>query len=391
MNLTQEKKSRKLRLAVLQRVCPKYRVALFRQLSEDKEIEAKLFIGADIPQSKVRSATQLESIRHKKLNTVFIKFGRRILPWHTNLIGSLARFKPDVILCEGESHFLGYIQAILYRFFYNRKVALIHWCFISLPGESLEKSGVANKIKKHFRQYFDAFLLYSSFSKNSLIKLGVSADKMFVATNVSNVQKFLDLSDALKKSTSEARDLLHLPQRFSVLYVGTLDKNKKPEMILDLAKSLNKGKFNFLILGSGPLSEELKVRAQKEDICNLYIPGRVEDLLPIYYRASDVLVIPGRGGIIISEAMAFGLPVIVHEADGTEYDLVCNMETGIHLQNGGFHDFKKAIEYLSKHPDLCKKMSKKSRDIVENHFNTSNMVKEIIEASKFAKTTKQFN
>ena len=38
--------------------------------------------------------------------------------------------------------------------------------------------------------------------------------------------------------------------------------------------------------------------------------------------SADVVVVPGRGGIVISEAMVHGVPVIVHQADGTEYELV---------------------------------------------------------------------
>lgn len=377
-----------IRLAVLQRICPSYRVSLFRELSVAEGMEVILFIGRDLPHSKVKSAQDLSGINLKKIRTRFIKFGSRILPWHIGLIDELRKFKPDVILCEGESNFLGYLQAIFYRALFNKRVALIHWCFISLPGESQRLRTIPFLIKGYFRRYFDAFLLYSSYSKKRLLELGQSSDKAFVATNVGDVQKYLNLSETLCESVSEARSKLKLPERFTVLYLGTLDKNKRPEMMLDLAKECDRVSFNFVLLGSGPLLDELRERATLENLSNVFLPGRVIDELPLYYRAANVLLIPGRGGIVISEAMAFGLPVIVHQADGTEYDLIQNEVTGLHLSTGSVSDFRKAIEFLFNNPSICAKMGLMGKQLIESHFTTENMVNQIICAAKYAKNVK---
>src|SRR5688572_12838587 len=86
------------RLAILQRVCPGYRTALFSRLSMDNEWHIKLFIGENIPDSKVNNASNLEGVRFQKLDTRFVKFGHRIFPWHIGLIEQLKAFNPDVIL-----------------------------------------------------------------------------------------------------------------------------------------------------------------------------------------------------------------------------------------------------------------------------------------------------
>lgn len=375
---------RPLRLAILQRVCPGYRIALFRKLSEENTFYTTLFIGDDLPNSKVKNAPSLHGIRFRKLKTRFIKLGSRLFPFHVGLIGELRKYQPDVILCEGESHFLGYLQAILYRSIFNKRAALIHWCFISLPGEPLSKPGLADVIKRFARKYFDAFLLYSSYSKHCLVQLGVSPEKAFVATNVGDVQKFLLSSDLLKVSKLEARERLALPEKFTILYTGTLDRNKKPEMILGLAKICDQKKFNFILLGSGELLSELRDRVLNENLSNVYLPGRVTDDLPLYYKASDVLIIPGRGGIIISEAMTFSVPVITYQADGTEYDLIKDNETGFLLKNGEIRDFQLAIEKLQNSPELTFKMGKLSRELIETRYTTANMVNQIFSAASFA-------
>lgn len=373
-----------LRLAVLQRVIPSYRTALFKGLCAAQQLETKIFIGDDLPNSKVKSTASLQGINVKQLRTRFIKLGRRIWPLHLGLISELRNYKPDVILCEGESHFLGYVTAFVYRFFFNKKVALIHWCFISLPGEPLDRGGLLGLFKAYLRRRFNAFLLYSSFSQSRLIKLGIEPEKTFVATNVGDVARFIALADATKETPSQARQKLLMPDRFTVLYTGTLDKNKKPDLVIQLAREMSRQAFNFVILGSGEMLSELREEVDRKNLENVFIPGRVTDQLALYYRASDVLVIPGRGGIIMSEAMAFGIPVVVHQADGTEYDLVNNGESGFILEHSSVNEFKEKIDWLEKNRTRAELMGKSGRQMVELTFNTQNMINKIIEACRYS-------
>jgi glycosyltransferase involved in cell wall biosynthesis len=378
-----------VRLAILQRICPSYRVSLFRELSIADGLEATLFIGDDIPNSKVKSARVLTGIKHKRIKTRIIKLGSRIFPLHTGLIQELRRFKPDVILCEGESHFLGYLQAILYRTLYDKDVGLIHWCFISLPGESERKNLLTFYVKKYFRRYFDAFLLYSSYSKKRLIEQGQTGHNAFVATNVGDTNRYLALATDMIDSPNEAKTKLNLPDRFTVLYSGTLDENKRPQMLLELANLLNKEDFNFVVLGSGPLLNDLRKRASLENLHNVFIPGHVVEELTLYYRAADVLLVPGRGGIVISEAMSFGLPAIVYQADGSEYDLIRNGVTGFILPDLTIQNCSDLLLNLSRCPGRCKRMGLMAKELIMNQFNTENMVYQISCAVKYVNNLKK--
>lgn len=376
---------RPLRLAILQRVCTGYRTAVFRRLSAEPGIESMLYIGADVPDSKVKNALNLQNINHRRLRTRFIRLGRRILPWHVGLVDQLREFDPDVILCEGESHFIGYLQAIYYKYLFPKRVGLVHWCFISLPGwPSIGGRGHRSLIKRFFRNMFDAFVVYSTFSKECLVKLGQRGEKVFVATNVGDVERFLAASDALKETKAEARAKLNLPERFTVLFLGTLDANKRPDVMLELARRRGKYSCNFVLLGGGGMLEGLRDDAARDGLSNVFLPGRVTEGMPMYCRASDVLLIPGRGGIVISEAMAFSLPVLVHQADGTEYDLVHDGETGLLLPEGSVEAFGAALSRLQDDPSRCAKMGERSRDLVRSRYSTGNMVKQIVAAARYA-------
>lgn len=378
-----------IKLVVLQRVCTNYRIPLFRKLTEDPNLDFTLFIGDDLPNSKVKNAPSLDGINIKRFKTRFIHFGHRVFPWHFNLIKELRQIKPEVILCEGESNLMGYLRAIAYKLFFNRKVTLIHWCFIGLPGEKEQIFSMPSLLKRFFRLFFDAFLVYSSYSKDRLIKLGGNPDKIFVATNVGEVQKGLCDSQLINLTKFEVREKLLLPNRFTILYVGTIEENKKPEMLLDIAAMPGFENFNFVLLGNGKMLKAIQERVKNDSLNNVFTPGRVVDDLRYYYKASDFLVIPGRGGIVISESMSHGVPVIVYQADGTEYDLIKNNITGIHLAEGNVEDFANAIRWGNENPDKLNEMSIKCRYSIENEYTTEAMIQNIKKALSY--TLKQHN
>ena len=372
-----------MRIAVLQRVCADYRVGLFSALGSVGNVEMRLFIGHDVPGTKVKGVGVCPGVSVTQLETRFIRLGRRILPVHVGLVDELRKFRPTVVLCEGESHFVGYLQGIYYRLRYDRRARLIHWCFIALPGGPKRRWGVAEGVKAYFRRHFGAFLVYSSFSRDRLVELGVDPRKVFVATNVGDVEKSLEQSDAITETKGEARKILGLPDRFTVLYVGTLSRNKRPDVVLDLARQCEPERYSFVALGAGDLLAELRTRVARRGLQNVRLAGKVTDQLPLYYRAADVLLMPGRGGIVISEAMAFGVPVVVHQADGTEYDLVRNGITGVVVSAGAVEDFREALEELRNDPVRCAAMGSASRQLVERRWNTGNMVCQIVRAAEY--------
>ena len=130
--------------------------------------------------------------------------------------------------------------------------------------------------------------------------------------------------------------------------------------------------------------EELRQQVIDEGLINVHLPGWVEAQLPLYLRAAGALLIPGRGGIIMSEAMAFGIPVIVYQADGTEDDLIIDQQTGMHLVDGSAAAFRDALIYLYSDEKRCAQMGKAGRQLIEQQFSTEHMLDQIVKAVVFA-------
>lgn len=376
-----------VRLAILQRVCSNYNVNVYRKLSAFNDYHVKLFIGYDLPRSKVKNTLDMCELNYAKLQTVFLKLGASAFPIHRGLIASLKQFKPDIILCEGESNILNYLQAIFYRWC-NRKVGLIHWSLGGLPGESFKSIDMRLKLKYILQKNFDCFVVYSSFAKERLIYMGHHSEKIFVATNVSDTERHLEAANQLMINAKEARKKLNLPDKFTALYVGTIDVNKRLEQLLLVAKNMDHNLYNFIVVGNGPMIDSLKSMACSLKLSNIYFLGHIKEDISLYYRASNVLVLPGRGGMVISEAMCYGLPVIVFQADGTEYDLVRNGQTGIRLSTGDSEEFKRAIEFFQKNPLQSERYGRKAQELIRDQFSTDHMVTQIRNAISFVYNNK---
>ncbi|WP_418992003.1 glycosyltransferase [Alistipes sp.] len=110
------------------------------------------------------------------------------------------------------------------------------------------------------------------------------------------------------------------------LYVGRLIACKNLEFLIDV---FNKnGKF-LTIVGKGELENALKRRAKD----NIHFIGFIEnDALGEIYRSHDIFILPSRTepwGLVVEEAIYWGLPVIVSDRVGSYKDMVEYPKTGI--------------------------------------------------------------
>jgi len=367
-----------VRLAVLQRVCPPYRVALFTELSAQTQHCFRLFIGDDLPNTKVRSAADLSGIDVVRLRTTFLALPGRTLPWHHDLVARLREYRPDVVICEAESHLLGYLQALWYRFRF-RDCALVYWCFVALPGRPRSRWKPAEVFKRLARRLFDGFLTYHSLGKAVLVADGHESCRVFVATNVGDTAKCRAAADALAATPAQARTILGLPADSPmVLYAGTLDSNKRPDVLVEAARDPRLQKMTFVIAGAGPLQGQLERRIAECGSRNVRLVGRVEQQMPLYFRAASVLAVPGRGGIVVSEAQASGLAVICHEADGTEGDLIVHGETGWITKTGEPAEFAAAFLEVAHDEAKWAEWGARAKQRLEGRFTTQSMAATIV-------------
>lgn len=138
---------------------------------------------------------------------------------------------------------------------------------------------------------------------------------------------------------AKARKYLGLSDKPFILYVGRIDAIKGIETLIRathrLARQPVQGKENWglIIIGgemdTDPEKEDREMRRLREAVEKKGLHNRVafwgsqrQALLPYYYSAAEMLVIPSRYesfGMVALEAMACGTPVIASKVGGLQY------------------------------------------------------------------------
>ena len=136
--------------------------------------------------------------------------------------------------------------------------------------------------------------------------------------------RFRTMSDAARPSRIQRLESLGLdPELPTVIFSGKLVSQKRP---LDAvhAIALSGGALNLVMLGDGPLREEVRRYESHLPVRCLGFVNQAE--LPGWYASGDVLVMPSEGreawGLVVNEGMACGLTPVVSDAVGCASDLV---------------------------------------------------------------------
>jgi D-inositol-3-phosphate glycosyltransferase len=167
-----------------------------------------------------------------------------------------------------------------------------------------------------------------------------------------------------------------------VLYVGRFDPRKGIETVV---RAVRESKFygtNLkLIIGGGstPGNSDGDERLRIEGIINelglddlTTLPGRLsQDILPTYYAAADVCVVPSHYepfGLVAIEAMASGTPVVASDVGGLQFTVVPE-QTGLLAPPQDVTAFAQAIDRILMHPEWREELGKAGRKRVIEKFS----------------------
>ncbi|MCG2808754.1 MAG: glycosyltransferase, partial [Candidatus Portnoybacteria bacterium] len=209
----------------------------------------------------------------------------KIFFWIQSLSFSISVFfyllfkKTDIIYSRDS--FLLYLIS-----FFNKNLVLeLHY----LPKHLFLHKRVFKKAK--------AIIVITKQLKKSLIEKGISENKILVAPDGVDIDKFdIDISK------EEARKKLNLPlDKKIALYTGHLYEWKGAQILADAAKFLEKDAI--VVFVGGTKNDEKNFRNKNKNLNNILILGyRPYSEIPYYLKAADVLVLPNSGKEEISKS-----------------------------------------------------------------------------------------
>jgi len=182
------------------------------------------------------------------------------------------------------------------------------------------------------RLLFDWAITGGKAHRRYLERLGFRAERMARFYDVID-NDFFRRSAQADRMRYRAHDF-GLPDRF-FLFVGRLAEEKNVEGLLTAYLNYRRGggTKSLVLVGGGPLEARLRQRASESAFSSdIYFEGlkNSRELSP-YYAFADCFLLPSTRepwGLVVNEAMAAGLPVLVSKACGCAEDLVTEGKNG---------------------------------------------------------------
>jgi len=145
--------------------------------------------------------------------------------------------------------------------------------------------------------------------------------------NKFNMNTFLNVRH---KERKEMRNRLGIKDNKMILAVGQFIYRKGFDVLIKAAEYLEEN-VSIYIVGDEPTEEYLSI-VENIGLKNIHFVGfKIKQELTQYYLAADVFVLPTREdiwGLVINEALAYGLPVISTKRCMAALELVKNEENG---------------------------------------------------------------
>jgi glycosyltransferase involved in cell wall biosynthesis len=172
-----------------------------------------------------------------------------------------------------------------------------------------------------------------------------------------------------------------------VLAVGRLEKVKGFDLLVQAIPHVRKEfpHAKFMIVGDGPQKEFLAKLAASLDVndCLVFTGPVKRSLLPAFYVASDVFIVPSRAegfGMVFLEAWASGKPVITTSNVPAIASLIKQRGGGL-VSNGDPSDLGQALTTLLSDRDARMKMGRIGREIASD-FSWRKMVERTLAFSR---------
>lgn len=241
-------------------------------------------------------------------------------------------YRPDVINLTG---YYDPAQLILLLWAKRKGIRVV------LQNESTAADQVRGGWKESFKWWIfrqcDGFFCFGSQSADYLIQLGVSPDKILLRKNAVDNNALRSVYEQTLPRRITHQQALQL-QSNNIVFVGRLIEAKNLPMLLTcfaeaLKRAAKSTNWGLILLGDGTERDTLN-----QQIINLVLtekvkilPGRPWFRVPEILALSNVLVLPSRSepwGLVVNEAMACGLPVLVSNRCGCVPDLVQDGQNG---------------------------------------------------------------
>lgn len=220
--------------------------------------------------------------------------------------------------------------------------------------------GFKEMLKRHFIKGAKAYFSTSDMHDAYYLAYGASKERIYRYPFTSlRSHDLLDKPLNTVEKFSIKREL-GIDEEKVVLSVGRFIHGKGYDVLLKACNRLDNNVGIYLI-GGQPTSEYLKMKEEHHLINVHFLDFLLKDQLKKYYLCADLFVLPTREdiwGLVINEAMAFGLPVITTDKCIAGLELIENEVNGYIIPTEDEKALLEKIKIILRDNSLHEKMSK---------------------------------
>jgi glycosyltransferase involved in cell wall biosynthesis len=263
-------------------------------------------------------------------------------------------------------------------------------------------TGWKKQIKGFLVKRFDAALVGGQPQKRYFAQLGIPKERIFTGYDAIDNDYFATAAASVREDAANQRKTLGLPDNYFLSLGRMVEKKNLSCLINAYAQFAAKAKIgannpqipSLVFVGSGAQKDTLKklcteleldivdtskrdLNQEQEDELNYkqQTPGvffygfRQIEENPVFYALADAFILPSlweEWGLVVNEAMACSLPVIVSQTVGSAEDLVVNGENGYTFDPLVAEQLASHLETLHANPELRLQMGKRSKEIISN-------------------------
>lgn len=247
------------------------------------------------------------------------------------LWGKLTALKPDVVAVNGWAD--------------RAALSALGWCLANgVPSVVMSESAQWDEKRKYWKELikrklvrkFSAALVGGSRHIDYLVQLGMQKQNIFLGYDVVDNDHFLNGAKKARLQNEYWRTEKKLPLNY-FLVVSRFIEKKNLSFLIDAYhqywKEFQDQAWHLFIVGDGPLKTSLLQQTNKLGLnAEVHFEGfKQYDELPIYFGLAKALLHAStteQWGLVVNEAMASGLPVIISERCGCVPELVHTKKNG---------------------------------------------------------------
>ena len=251
---------------------------------------------------------------------------------------ALEQTNPDVVAVNGWNNFGSLIAASCCV---RRRIPIVVMSESSRQDEP--RSWWKEGIKRRIVGLYSAALVGGQRHVEYLVELGMPRERIFTGYDVVDNDYFARRTAKIRDSKFEIRKKYVLPENYFLASARFVEKKNLPKLIQAYAEYRQQSfvfakttadkeiaanvPWDLVLLGDGPLRETLNSQLSTLNLNeHVHLPGfKPYDELPAYYALANAFVHAStteQWGLVVNEAIASGLPVIVSDRCGCGPELI---------------------------------------------------------------------